>query len=68
LVDDGGTGVLVAKQTGADSSGLGKVGPIYELRRKVELAARHEALVRFKAEAVAVKTHAMYQKILAENR
>jgi glycosyltransferase involved in cell wall biosynthesis len=65
LVDHGKTGFLVEPDDPAQlAQALVKLARDPKLRRKMGLAARREALKRFKADAVAGDMQAMYQHIL----
>jgi glycosyltransferase involved in cell wall biosynthesis len=66
LVDHGRTGFLAAPDDPAQlARALVKLTEDHQSRRRMGQAARHEALNRFTADAVAGKTRAMYQQILS---
>ena len=65
LVNDGQTGFLAEPNNPEQiARALVKLARDPELCRKMGQAARREALARFKTEAVATKTYAVYQRIL----
>lgn len=69
LVDHGQNGILVEPNEPQQiAEALVTLARDPDLRKRLGQAARQEAIARFKVEAVAAKTHAMYQDILERNR
>jgi glycosyltransferase involved in cell wall biosynthesis len=69
LVDDERTGILAGSNSAEElARGLVTLARDSKLRRRMRQAARLEALNRFKSDAVAAKTFAMYQEILKDGQ
>jgi starch synthase len=67
LVDQGRTGILAESNEAEElAQALVTLARDPELRRRMRGASRFEALDRFKTDAVAARTHAMYQEILKD--
>lgn len=69
LVDDGRTGILAGSNSAEQlAQALVTLARDADLRRRMRQAARSEALDRFKTDAVASKTFAMYQEMLKDGQ